>query len=237
MPKVGKLKRPETEKSMVPAYVAFKTFVNFVDGFSGDGGLPDHIDKSLMPTMSGGLQNHLVASLKFLNLIFDDGKTSAEFRQLVNARGTDKWRECLRELIDLDYDGIVDSKSISKLTPKKLQDSFRAAGATGSTNTRAIRFYLSAMKECGVDVPKHLEKAPASLRDGKPAERKSAKKAREKPARKPSDESPELPEGLQHLPVPLGGGREGFIYYPDDIAEDECGKYEAAIVYLRALVK
>lgn len=233
-----------TEAARVPAYVAFPTFLNFVDSYAGDD-LPDHIDKSLMPTMAGGTQNHLMASLKSLNLIDGDGTATTEFKHLVRARPTPElFKSELRTLIDEAYEGIVETDGLSKLTPKKLQDSFRAAGATGSTTSRAIRFYLSALKACGVEVPKVLLKASSV---GTVTRRKPDVSGGARPRTEPEDDdddqrrrggdTPQDDDGFSSFPVFLGPDRQGRIVFPVDLTDADCDKYEAAVKYLRVVAK
>jgi hypothetical protein len=240
----------ETQREHVPAYVSFPTLENFIGIYSGATDIPRHIDRSLMRNLSGAVQNHLMASLKFLALIDNDGAVMPGFRVLAKMHGTDEFAAQLREEIDSAYQDIVNSAEISALTPKTLQEKFRDAGATGSTNAKAIRFYLQALKKCGLTVPRHLAAAtagattPASRKKNGDSSTSSTQKSPQKSKQTSDSGDGGKREPKHHVddhhssfPVFLGPGREGQIVFPTDISADDCEKFAAAIAYLKALAR
>ena len=66
-----------TAKKISPPYVAYKTLRNFLDGMA-QGPVPKKIDRLLMVGQSGSNQAYILSALKFLDLVDDDGNTTAK---------------------------------------------------------------------------------------------------------------------------------------------------------------
>src|SRR4051812_18632415 len=87
---------------LTPCYVPFDTFEAFVARLK-QVTVPDTIHKSLMPNLSGAVQSHLIASLKFLELIHQDGGVRDGLHTLADAYNTPEWKPVLRQVIETAY--------------------------------------------------------------------------------------------------------------------------------------
>src|SRR5688572_11426146 len=77
----------EGVKKPIPPYVAYKTFINFVNGLKA-AGIPNRIDKSII-RLSGAAQSQLIYALRFFGLIEADGKPKEPLTRLVNSEGAE----------------------------------------------------------------------------------------------------------------------------------------------------
>lgn len=57
----------EDKKKKLPPYLPYRTLRSFLDNMKV--ALPNRIDRSLMPTMSGAMQSQLIGALEYLRLI------------------------------------------------------------------------------------------------------------------------------------------------------------------------
>lgn len=78
----------KTEKKGLPPYLPHKTFKSFMDTMEVTP--PSRIDRSVMPTLSGTLQSWLIAALKYLKLVKEDGTTEERLVNLVSSRSRAK---------------------------------------------------------------------------------------------------------------------------------------------------
>src|SRR5579862_1089145 len=85
------------EGKRTPPYVAYKTFLNFVDSLKK--AIPSRIDRSVMHTMAGGTQSHLTHALRSMDLVNEDGFTKESFKRLIVSTEEERKKElsaCLR---------------------------------------------------------------------------------------------------------------------------------------------
>ena len=226
---------------LAPAYVSFSAFVSFLDRRLSDG-LPDKIDRSIMDTMSGGTQAHLLSSLKFLGLIDDDCQVTGNLRSLVHAKqqGEEGYHVAMKEVAASAYSVVLGDLDIQRITPRQLHEKFRDAGAEGGTLTKAIRFYLSLLTECGVAYPKNFNQ---TMKSGVPRAKKT-ENLRSKPERQAEEQcessSPDSPtrdspkgssnsSSLIQIPIPTIGNPHRVASVPSDLNEADC-KYLAVMI-------
>ncbi len=145
----------ETEKKLTPAYVPFDTLEGFIAKLQKTT-VPHHIHKTLLPNLSGAIQGHLLASLKFLTLTDDKGDSQDPLHELVEAHGTTEWKPKLAKLLDNVYKPIIGDLNIKTAIPKTLQDKFKEH-AEGETVEKCIRFYLKALSAAGVEISPYLK--------------------------------------------------------------------------------
>ena len=138
------------------AYVSWVTFKNSLDKLSE--GMPNRIDKTVFPGLSGGTLVQLLPALKFLGLTREDGTPTEALHALVQKSETERkeqlrqiFRECYPELFSLD---------LTKATPSQLTEKMSAHyGVTGSTLLKATRFFLNGAVELGIPLSKYLATA------------------------------------------------------------------------------
>src|SRR5262249_10907066 len=137
---------------LTPCYVPFDTFEAFIARLKQTT-VPDTVHKSLMPNLAGAVQTHLIASLRFLDLIDVNGKVLPDLHPLVDAYGTPPGKPALQQLIEKAYKPVIGDLNIEKAIGKTLQDRFKdATSYDGTTLDKAIRFYIKALKTAGVNV-------------------------------------------------------------------------------------
>lgn len=149
-------------KKPIPPYVAYKTFINFINGLKQ--GIPARIDKSVI-RLSGAAQSQLIYALRFFGLIEADGKPKELLTQLANSEGAERKR-LLKEMTLRGY-GFVFSSSLdlNAATGKQVEELFGEHGVQGDTARKAISLFLLFAKETEIKLSPHL-KVPRTRRGG-----------------------------------------------------------------------
>ncbi len=225
------------EQGAVPAYVAWKTFLSFIEHIKKTV-IPPRIDNSMMPPgMSGGTRSHLRSALKFLGLIRDDGYVTEKLKGLVGAYGTDSWAEALGEVLSTAYIPVVGDLDLDAGTAQQLTEQFRRAGhVDGDTLDRCIRFYLAAMRAAGYTLSPHF-----AARLNRPLPKRPGKKAKDK---KGADEDetgddtmtpadPKPAQGMRRFTIPIPRKADAVIMVPHDLTQRE---WELVNTSVRAFV-
>lgn len=228
----------ESTTKFAPAYVSFPAFVSFLDRLAE--GLPHAIDRSIMTTMSGATQGHLLTSLKFLGLIEDDCIVTGGLKSLIDSKlnGEATFKEAMKDLSKSAYASVLGDVEILRMTPRQLADRFREAGADGSTLVKAIRFYLNVLDASGVSYPKHFSQAARNATpNGKKPEVRRTKvensaEEEQKPQAvvgKPQDSGMDSTQQLIRIPIPTVGNPLRVASVPPDLNEADC-KYLAVMI-------
>ncbi|OGP50371.1 MAG: hypothetical protein A2Y79_11660 [Deltaproteobacteria bacterium RBG_13_43_22] len=140
----------------VPPYLPYKTLINFIDSLKV--GLPPRIDKSLMKSMSGGMQSQLMVALEYLKLIAPKtGEVQPSMNLIVQSDGAQKQETLKNILVDgypfLFQEGI----DLSRITQQQLREIFEKTGSTGDTLRKSISFFLKAAKSSGIKISPHIK--------------------------------------------------------------------------------
>jgi hypothetical protein len=144
------------DRGISPPYVPFDTLKGFIETLSKTA-VPPRVDRSIMPTLSGGAQNQLISALKFLKLIGSSGEVSEPLRSLVKTFGTDQWRTELSDVISAAYGDITNGLDLDTASSKQLVDHFRDRGKVdGQMLDKSVRFYIKALKESEVTYSPHF---------------------------------------------------------------------------------
>lgn len=148
----------DSVKPILPPYLAFQSFKNFIKGLR-ETGLPARIDKSVLGSMSGATQSSLILTLKFLRLISADGTPSPELVQLVDG-GEAGEKKVYAGLIAQRYAFVAERKvSLETATQSQLEEVFTAKDLTGETLRKAVSFFVLLSTEAGMKVGPHLKSA------------------------------------------------------------------------------
>lgn len=138
-------------------YSSWKTVLNLIQNFEGDGGLPPRIDRSVLGG-SEGQKTQTMAALRFLGMTRENGEVTQFFQDLVNKQ---KERpELIREALQRLYP-VATKLGRDSATTKQLEESF--TGLSGDTLRKAVTFYLHAAKYSGNPISKHF-KIPSGFR-------------------------------------------------------------------------
>jgi len=210
----------DTKKQLTPPYVPYSSFTSFINGLKKTG-VPSHIDRSIMNTMSGSGQSAMIAALKSMKLINAESEPDNRLNTLVNG-SEEEFSTTMTEIVKSTYAFLFDdSIDIKNTTSKKVEDKFRDRGPTGSTLTKCIAFFLAAAKAANIPVSVHV-KAPKLQRSSSKAKPKMKDKGSEDTHM--SETLPSLdniPEGMERITVPLRNMDDGVILFPNNLSEED----------------
>ena len=156
----------KSQQPTVP-YASWKSFVTFLDRLA-EMGLPQRIDRTVMSKMSGATQSNIRVALTFLKLTDSDGAPTDALRRLVGSRGESEGaKAALRDVVLGAYQPVIADLSLENGTADQLWKCFRENGnVRGSTLSRAVRFFLAALRAAGVKHSRYF-KAPTRPRPTK----------------------------------------------------------------------
>jgi hypothetical protein len=137
-----------------PPYVAYKTFSNFI-GSLRESGLPNRIDRSVLPGQSGSTQSFLLSTLRFLGLINEEGIPSSPLADLVSHPANEK--ATLDKVIKESYKFIfTDGFNLQAATESQLRERFEERGLSGETIRKSVSFFLIACEHAGIPLSVHV---------------------------------------------------------------------------------
>ena len=185
----------KNQHATVP-YAAWKSFVTFLDRLA-DKGLPQQIDRTVMSKMSGATQSNIRGALTFLKLTDSDGTPTDALKGLVAKHGeSEGWKAALGDVVLGAYEPVISDLSLENGTADQLWKYFRENGnVRGSTLSRAVRFFLAALRAAGVKHSRYF-KAPRRPRptkskqetDGRPGGAEASRAGR--PTQEPREKEP-----------------------------------------------
>ena len=205
-----------------PAYVAFKTLTAFIETLHKTA-VPPSIHRELMPRMSGIVQSQLLSSMRFLGLIDNQNNVQDPLRDLVKSFGTDRWESTWAEIVNRAYAPITGKLDLGSETGAALRTAFRThGGAEGDTNVKAVRFYVRALEEAGIQFSPHFKTRRVNATARKPAK----KRRRIPPANRGTGDADtsHRPDYSGMESFPIGPGRA--IMVPSDLTLAECAVIE-----------
>jgi hypothetical protein len=176
----------------VPPYISFKTFDSFIRSLKV--GIPTRIDRSVLSSMSGGVQAQLMSALRFLGLVTPHSVTTEKLSAFVNSEGPERER-VLSGLLKESYPFLFQDFDLQRATTGQLEEAFRKVGASGDTIRKCVAFFLSAAKGAAIAVSPHIKVSGISRGPNRP--RKAAS-----PATPGTEEEEEKP-GETPLSPPL----------------------------------
>jgi hypothetical protein len=148
-------------KATVP-YVPFKTFLSALDTLKH--GLPNQIDRSVFPSLSGVIQGQVLSAFRFFGLIAPDGKPTPELAKVIE----EKERQAqMKKLLEKGYPHLF-ALGLSNASPNSLDAELRKAGLSGDTHEKAKSFFLHAAKFAGVPLSLYLMKVTRATGKRKP---------------------------------------------------------------------
>jgi hypothetical protein len=148
------------DKLPAPPYVAFRTFVNFLD-WLGDVGVPNRIDRSFWgQRLSGGYGAQLMAALRFFDLISEEDVPNPGLEDL--ATNAEQRKVILRNLLEARYREALAELDLDRATAGQLAERFRRFSISGETLRKAIMFFVHAAQYCGIPLSPHITR-PGSV--------------------------------------------------------------------------
>lgn len=168
------------EETRTAAYVAWGTLRNALNRLA-DVGLPNEVNKSVFSGLSGGTQTQLLAAMKFLGLIEEDGTPSATLREAVKKNELER-KELLQDVFRNAYSSLF-ALDLSKATMDELDQALSETyNVTGSTRRKAATFFLKGAEEIGIELSPFLQGPAAAA----PRSTSGTKRRRKRTARKVS---------------------------------------------------
>lgn len=162
------------EETYAAVYVSWATFKNAIEGLVQ--GVPNVIDRTAFPGLSGGVQSQLLAGLKFLGLINDSNKPAPALYALTVPDESAR-KQKLKEILEERYADLF-ALGLVNTTPSELNATIAASyNVSGDTRDKAIRFFLSAVTYVGVPVSR-LFKQPGTESNGRVTRRRSSPRVR-----------------------------------------------------------
>lgn len=147
-------------KQAIPPYLSHKTFTNFLEGLRK--GVPARIDRSVIGSLSGTAQAHLLQTLRYLNLINAESVPTENLNRLAAAQGPDR-QELLKELLTAAYPFVFNGGvDLEKCTSKQFEELFAKTGASGETLRKTLTFFMGVSKDAGVKLSPFIGKRTRS---------------------------------------------------------------------------
>ena len=218
-----------------PSFASFKSFISDLV----EKGLPDRIDRTVIVGRSGTGKSALKGALDFLGLINAVGVPSAAFKDLKEKIENEaEWKPALGEIITDAYAPIIGDLSLTNGTAGQLATRFRENGnVSGATLTSAVRFYLAALDDAGIDRSERLKAPPRSKSSKKRRAKGGDENGNDENERVDKDFTPDvpIPDGWVSQPMYLPGRPEPIrIVIPTDL---KAWEWELVNAYIAGYVE
>jgi hypothetical protein len=156
----------EKKRRHLPPYVSYRTFRNFLEKLQQK--MPARIDRSFWGDfLSGSNGIQLLAALRFLNLVDQNGKPSDVLRRLAAARGEAR-SEVFRQVIAGAYGFIAQgSVDIESATYAQVEEAFHTAfQLTDDVSRKCVKFYISMAGDAGLPISPFVAQHTRAPRGG-----------------------------------------------------------------------
>jgi hypothetical protein len=141
------------ESTNAAVYVGWTTFMNAINSLAE--GMPSVVDRSVFPGLSGGVQSQLLAGLRFLGLISEDGTPTDDLSALA-VTDEDARKSALNDILRTRYAALF-ALDLTKTTSAMLYDKMAEAyKVSGDTREKAVRWFLAAAQYAGVPLGRFL---------------------------------------------------------------------------------
>jgi hypothetical protein len=223
----------KSEKKIVPPYLSYRTFTNFLDGLKK--GVPARIDRSILSSLSGANQSALLGTLQYLGLISENGIPKNELGKLVRASGPDR-NALLDQIMRSAYSFVfADGLKLEDATPRMIEERFSKQNISGGTIQKCIAFFVSMAKDSGAKISHHMSTRKPPVRGTRSRRSRSVQSGHENGSPPESDLRDFPPaEGMVEFRLPIPGKRDGIIRLPDNLDGDD---WEMLKIQLDAYVK
>ncbi|MBI4220543.1 MAG: DUF5343 domain-containing protein [Chloroflexi bacterium] len=140
--------------SVIPPYVPYRTFRNFLEILLKEG-IPARIDRSVWgERVSGSNGIQVMTALKVLGLIDQEGRPSPDLEKLVKLEG-DARRKVLRAILERTYSPVV-SLDLPRATRAQLRDVFKTFGTNEAVLAKCERFFVQAAQDAGMEMSPYV---------------------------------------------------------------------------------
>lgn len=148
----------EHGRKRLPPYVSYRTFRNFIDQLGPR--VPARIDRSYWGDMfSGSSGGHLMAALRFLDLIDDKGQPTDRLKPLAGAKGdqrTTVLRQIATDSFSFVFQGTPDPQNA---TYAQLEEIFQNKfPLTGDLSRKCLKFFIELSNDAGIPLSPFITK-------------------------------------------------------------------------------
>jgi hypothetical protein len=214
------------DKAVKPPYTSFRSFTNLMSELREHHVMPSAIDRSYLSKRSGSEKSALIATLKWFELVNDEGTPTERLENFVAADEQES-KTLLKEMVESSYGAITDGTfNLRSATTSQLADQFRQYEISGSTLSKSITFFLAAAKEAGIAVSPHAKVPPVTSSGNGKRKTKAAVTPPVAPhapvhsMHEPSKPKPPRAD-MVAIPIPIFGGQDGVIYLPGQMTEKQ----------------
>lgn len=214
------------DKTVKPPYTSYRSFLNLMSELKEHDVMPSAIDRSYLSKRSGSEKSALIATLKWFELVNDDGTPTERLENFIAADEQES-KTLLKEMVESSYGAITDGTfNLRSATTSQLADQFRQYEISGSTLSKSITFFLAAAKEAGIAVSPHAKVPPVTGSGNGKRKTKAAvmppvaPQVPAHPAQEPSKPKPPRAD-MVAIPIPIFGGQDGVIYLPGQMTEKQ----------------
>jgi Family of unknown function (DUF5343) len=153
-----------------PPYISFRTLLNLIERMA-DEDVPPRIDRSFLSGLSGGYQTQVLAALRSLGLMEDDGRVTTRLQALVDQ--PEQRATIIGAILRERYPEAI-ALGEEKATQGQLEEQFKAYGISGATLRKAIAFFLHAANFAGIPVSPFF-KTPSATQAGTSTRRRTTR--------------------------------------------------------------
>lgn len=194
----------------LPPYVSYRTFNNFIEWLQE--GIPSRIDRSYWgDRLSGSSGTQLMAALRFLRLVDNNGVPTQRLRELVPAKGSAKatlLRQITNEAFGLVLQGSFDP---AEATYSQLEESFHNTyQATGDVLRKCLKFFISLTYAAEIPLSPFIMKRAKRARVGSAA---GTKKAVRKDSLR-TNQNYHVPQTMDEIPEQMSWGKMVLTKFP-----------------------
>jgi hypothetical protein len=214
----------DEERRARPPYIPFKTFLGLIERFQQTV-VPSRVDVSLLRNYSGSVARQLIAALKFLDLIDDDGAVTDRLRGLVKAYGTPEWKDRIGEVVVDAYGEVTrEISDIDVATPAELETAFRNYGAEGDVMRKCVSFWLAANLSAGWMISPHILHKPRARAERGRRHRRNGSEAPRLDGRLAGDDAADVTVpavGTVRFSFPVPDKGRVTMVVPPDLSTDD----------------
>jgi hypothetical protein len=146
-----------TDKPAAPPYLSYVTFRNFLDSLKQ--GIPQRIDASTMPSLSGQSKALVRAAFRYMGLTDTDEIPTSRLQHIVDAEGKERedlWAQTIREAYSFIFND--PGFDLTKATKNQFHTKFVSQGLAAETARKAEVFFLSAARDAALPVSTYITK-------------------------------------------------------------------------------
>jgi hypothetical protein len=217
-------KENDEARRPLPPYISFRTLTGLIERLK-ETIVPGQIDSSVLRNYAGGVARQIVAGLKFLGLIEEGGATTANLKALVEAYGTDAWKDKLTQIIFDAYEPVIGKLNLETATAAQLDAAFRNYGADGDVLRKCVAFWVAAVVSAGAQISPHILDRPRAKPDRSKRRADRSRLNDDDPnAAGVSDETAAMslpPSGTVRFTVPIPEKSAATMLLPPDLTVDD----------------